>query len=37
MSSLTVLVLAVATVLLIPVGALGMPTSVDPFGRDRPY
>jgi hypothetical protein len=37
MSSLTVLVLAIAAVLLVPIGALGMPTSVDPFGRDRPY
>jgi hypothetical protein len=37
MSSLTVLVLAIAAVLLIPIGALGVPTSVDPFGRDRPY
>jgi hypothetical protein len=37
MSSLSVLVLALGAVLLIPIGALGMPTSVDPFGRDRPY
>jgi hypothetical protein len=36
-SSLTVLVLAVAAVLLIPIGALGIPPGIDPFGRDRPY
>jgi hypothetical protein len=36
MSSLTVLVLAIAAVLFIPIGALGIPTSIDPFGRDRP-
>jgi hypothetical protein len=29
-------VLAIAAMLLIPIGALGIPASVDLFGRDRP-
>jgi hypothetical protein len=35
MSSLTVLVLAVAAVLLIPIGALRIPSNVDPYSGDR--
>jgi hypothetical protein len=35
MSGLTVFVLAVAAVLLIPIGARGIPASVDPYREDR--
>jgi hypothetical protein len=35
MSGLTVFVLAVAAVLLIPIGARGIPSSVDPYTDDR--
>jgi hypothetical protein len=37
MSSLTVVVLAVAAVLLIPIGARGIPSAVDPFRYEDPY
>jgi hypothetical protein len=36
MKGLTVFVLAVAAVLLIPIGARGIPSSVDPYSDDRP-
>ena len=36
MSGLTVFVLAIAAVLLIPIGARGIPASVDPYRDDRP-
>jgi hypothetical protein len=36
MSGLTVFVLAVAAALLIPIGARGIPSSVDPYNDDRP-
>jgi hypothetical protein len=36
-SSLTVLVLAVAAVLLIPIGVLGTPPGVDRYREDRPF
>ena len=37
-SSLTVLVLAVAAALLLPIGARGIPSSLDPYSsKDRPY
>jgi hypothetical protein len=36
MKGLTVFVLAVAAVLLIPIGARGIPPSVDPYSDDRP-
>ena len=35
MKGLTVFVLAVAGVLLIPIGARGLPSSVDPYSDDR--
>ena len=35
MSGLTVFVLAIAAVLLIPIGARGIPSSVDPYADDR--
>jgi hypothetical protein len=35
MSGLTVFVLAIAAVLLIPIGARGIPSSVDPYTDDR--
>jgi hypothetical protein len=35
MSGLTVFVLAVAAVLLIPIGARGIPSSVDPYADER--
>jgi hypothetical protein len=37
MSGLTVFVLAIAGVLLIPIGARGIPASVDPYTDDRPF
>ena len=37
MSSLTVLVLAIAAVSLIPIGARGIPSAVDPFRYEEPY
>jgi len=37
MSSLTVLVIAVAAALLLPIGARGIPYSLDPYSQDRPY
>jgi hypothetical protein len=37
MSGLTVFVLAVAAVLLIPIGARGIPAAIDPYRRDRHY
>jgi len=37
MSSLTVLVVAVATALLLPIGARRIPYSLDPYSQDRPY
>ena len=36
MSGLTVFVLAIAAVLLIPIGARGIPASVDPYRDERP-
>jgi hypothetical protein len=36
MKGLTVFVLAVAAVLLIPIGARGIPSSIDPYSDDRP-
>ena len=36
MSALTVFVLAIAAVLLIPIGARGIPASVDPYRDDEP-
>jgi hypothetical protein len=36
MSGLTVFVLAVAAALLIPIGARGIPSSIDPYNDDRP-
>jgi hypothetical protein len=36
MSGLTVFVLAIAAVLLIPIGARGIPSSVDPYSDDSP-
>jgi hypothetical protein len=35
-SGLTVFVLAIAAVLLIPIGARGIPASVDPYRDERP-
>jgi hypothetical protein len=37
MSGLTVFVLAIAAVLLIPIGARGIPSSVDPYSDDRTF
>jgi len=37
MSSLTVVVLALAAALLLPIGARGIPYGVDPHSQDRPY
>jgi hypothetical protein len=37
MSGLTVFVLAVAAALLIPIGARGIPASVDPYTDDLPF
>ena len=37
MSSLTVLVLAIAAISLIPIGARGIPSSIDPFRSEEPY
>jgi hypothetical protein len=37
MSGLTVFVLAVAAALLIPIGARGIPPSVDPYSDDSPF
>jgi hypothetical protein len=37
MSGLTVFVLAIAAVLLIPIGARGIPSSVDPYSDDSPF
>jgi hypothetical protein len=36
MSSVAVLVLALAAVLLIPIGTRGVPSSLDPYGRELP-
>jgi hypothetical protein len=36
-SSLTVVVLALAAALLLPIGARGIPYSIDPYSQDRPY
>lgn len=37
MSGLTVFVLAIAAVLLIPIGARGIPSSIDPYSDDRTF
>jgi hypothetical protein len=36
MSSVAVFVVAIAVVLLIPIGARGIPSSLDPYGRELP-
>ena len=37
MSGLTVFVLAIAAVLLIPIGARGIPSSIDPYSDERTF